>query len=110
MLCQICNEEEAAYTIIPTGEGLPQTLGVTCIARWVLEGIKDVLPAQEIAAALGPMFVGPAAASRELDSTPKRSAKKGKRTAKLGAQPDPDGGPPEGAQEDPDNEADAGQA
>ncbi len=100
MLCEVCNEEEAAFTLIPTGEGMPQILGPACFARAGLELAKAILPAEEIASTLGPMFVGPAAASRELDKTPKRSTRKAKGAAKLGAEPDPESG----AEESPGKE------
>jgi hypothetical protein len=100
MLCEVCNEEEATVTLIPVGEGMPQSIGAACFARFGLEAAKANLPAEEIAASLGPMFVGPAVASRELDTTPKRSARKAKPKAELGAQPDLDGDPPEGDGED----------
>jgi hypothetical protein len=98
MLCQVCESEEAAWTLIPIGEGLPQSIGNGCFARFGLAAAKELLPAEEIAETLGPMFVGPATAARELDSTPKRSATPGRRKAKLGAQPEPAGDPPEGAE------------
>ncbi len=59
MLCEVCNEEEAAFTIIPVGEGMPQSLGPACFARAGLEVAKQILPAEEIAATIGPMFVTP---------------------------------------------------
>lgn len=60
MICEVCNEEEAVFTMIPTGEGLPESIGVLCLARRGLEVAKAYLPAEEIAATLGPMFVTPA--------------------------------------------------
>lgn len=61
MICQTCGLNEAAVTIIPTGaEGLPQTVCSACMAQMGLELAKVVLPAEEIAAILGPMFVTPA--------------------------------------------------
>ena len=98
MLCQLCNQEEAAFTIIPVGPGDPEILGPACFARAGLETAKAILPAEEIAQTLGPMFVGPAAAARELDATPKRAARKAGRKAKLGAQPEPESDPEEGSE------------
>jgi hypothetical protein len=60
MLCEICEAEDAVYTVVPTGEGMPQTLGVNCFARAGLNLAKDVLDPLEIAETLGPMFVPPA--------------------------------------------------
>lgn len=59
MECAICGEEEAAFTVIPTGQGDPQILGAACFARAGLELAKQILPAEEIAQTLGPMFVIP---------------------------------------------------
>jgi len=98
MLCSICEEEEAAFTVIPTGQGDPSIIGPVCFARSGLELAKEILPAEEIAHILGPMFVGPAAAARELDATPKRSKGKARRKADVGAEPNPDGDPAEGAE------------
>ena len=61
MLCEICEAEEAAFTIIPTGEGMPQSLGPACFARAGLGLAKEILDPEEIASTLGPMFVKPAA-------------------------------------------------
>jgi hypothetical protein len=59
MQCQICDSEEAVFTVIPTGEGLPEILGPVCFARAGLDLAKEILPAEEIAQILGPMFVNP---------------------------------------------------
>jgi hypothetical protein len=59
MDCEVCGQEEAAFTIIPTGQGMPQSLGAACFARAGLELAKAILPAEEIADTLGPMFVKP---------------------------------------------------
>jgi hypothetical protein len=60
--CQVCGQEPEAFTVIPSGQGDPQFLGVACLARFGLEMAKEVLPPEEIAATLGPMFVAPARA------------------------------------------------
>src|SRR5579859_235914 len=99
MNCQICDQEEAAFTIIPVGPGDPQSLGPVCFARAGLDLAKTILPAEEIAGILGPMFVGPAASARELDTTPKRSTRKAKGPAKLGAEPDPENSSEEGPEQ-----------
>jgi len=68
MLCEVCEQEEATLTLIPVGEGMPQSIGGACFARFGLETAKAVLPAEEIAQILGPMFVsatpGPSAKAR----------------------------------------------
>jgi hypothetical protein len=71
MNCELCNEEEAAFTIIPVGEGMPQSLGPACFARAGLELAKQILPAEEIASTLGPMFVTPMTPKDETGA-PKR--------------------------------------
>ena len=95
MNCELCEEEEALFTIIPIGEGMPQSLGPACFARAGLEFAKAALPAEEIASVLGPMFVQPAAtlemgaAGAEIGKRPRKS--KAKREAPEG----PAGGPAE---------------
>lgn len=59
LTCELCEQEEAMFTIIPTGQGAPQVLGLACYARQGLELAKQILPAEEIAETLGPMFVAP---------------------------------------------------
>jgi hypothetical protein len=83
MLCEVCNEEEATVTLIPVGEGMPQSIGAACFARFGLEAAKASLPAEEIAAVLGPMFVQPARPE------PEPKAAKSKRPAKAEAAPEP---------------------
>ena len=99
MNCEVCNEEEASVTLIPVGEGMPQSIGPACFARFGLEAAKATLPAEEIAATLGPIFISPVTAARELDKTPKRSTRKAKRAAAVGADADPENTPEEGAAE-----------
>jgi hypothetical protein len=60
MNCQICDAEEATLNLVPTGEGMPQFVGPACFARMGLALAKEILPAEEIAATLGPLFVTPA--------------------------------------------------
>ena len=95
MQCEICGQEEAAFTIIPTGEGMPQSLGAACFARSGLELAKAILPAEEIAQTLGPMFVSPSRA-RAL-----------KKAAAESPQPQPEPEPkPEPAEEGTGDETD----
>lgn len=72
MNCEGCNEEEAVFTLIPVGEGLPESIGVACFARRGLELAKRVLPAEEIAQQLGPMFVGPATPAAQVKGSKRR--------------------------------------
>ena len=79
MNCEVCEQEEAVVTLIPTGsEGMPQSVGSACFARFGLETAKQVLPAEEIAGILGPMFVQPPAkapAAKAPKSKPGKAAK-----------------------------------
>jgi hypothetical protein len=95
MQCQICEQEEAIFTIIPVGEGMPQLLGAACYARAGLDFAKTILPPEEIMEALGPIFVTlPQAVDLELENPPaKPKARKSK--AKAQADEGTAGGPPE---------------
>lgn len=91
MLCQICEAEDAAFTVIPVGEGDPQILGPACFARSGLEFAKAALPAEEIAAVLGPMLVGPAAESPQPKAkTNPKTNPKAKPEAEKPAQAEPE--------------------
>ena len=93
MNCQLCDEEPAAFTIIPAGQGDPQILGAACFARAGLELAKAILPAEEIAAQLGPMFVhSPQEAEAELGKA-RRKGGKSKPAPAVGAEPGPPGDP-----------------
>lgn len=93
MLCEVCNEEEAAFTMIPTGEGLPESIGPVCLARRGLELAKVILPAEEIAATLGPMFVTPAREDLHEDAAKQRKGRKSKAPADAPAAEGEAGGP-----------------
>jgi len=97
MQCKICDEEEAIFTVIPVGEGLPQILGPVCFARAGLDLAKSILPAEEIAAILGPMFVQPDT-STALKEAHKGTIKGRKSQAK---DPEPEQGPAGGEAETP---------
>jgi hypothetical protein len=97
MNCELCEEEEALFTIIPIGEGMPQSLGAACFARAGLEFAKAALPAEEIASVLGPMFVQPNT-SPELKAAHKATIKGRKSKAK---EPDAPEGPAGGEVEVP---------
>jgi hypothetical protein len=96
MRCEVCEAEEAAFTIIPTGEGLPQSLGPGCFARSGLELAKAILPAEEIAATLGPLFVSPARA--EAIAKGSKRAKREEPEPKPEPEPEPE--PTEGPTEE----------
>ena len=90
--CDMCEQEEAAFIVGDVSTGDQKFLGPGCFARFGLEFAKNVLPGEEVAAQLGPMFVAdmiaPEAAPPEA---PKRA--KGKKTQAEGpAEEGPAGG------------------
>lgn len=97
MHCEVCEAEEAAFTIIPVAEGMPQSLGPACFARAGLEIAKAVLPAEEIAATLGPMFVTPA----RQEALAKDSKRRGRKAPAEAADQEPETGPAAGPAEAP---------
>lgn len=78
MICEICNENEVAWTLIPIGEGLPQSLCDSCLAIRGIVWSKENLPAEDIAAMLGPMFVTPA--REDLHEEAPKVAKRGRKS------------------------------
>jgi hypothetical protein len=96
MKCEVCEAEEAAFTIIPTGpEGFPQSIGPACFARMGLEFAKTLLPAEEVATTLGPLFVTPAR-QRALAKDSKRvQAEEPTPEPEPEPEPEPAPGPPE---------------
>ncbi len=80
MICQICNENEAVWTLIPTGEGLPESLCDSCLGIRGLVWAKANLPAQDVAALLGPMFVTPARDDLHEEAAKVRKGRKSKTT------------------------------
>lgn len=95
MRCEVCEAEEAAFTIIPTAEGMPQSLGPACFARSGLELAKAILPAEEIAATLGPLFVTPARAEAIGRGSKRRKAEEPEAEPEAKAEPAPPEGEPE---------------
>jgi hypothetical protein len=95
--CQICGQEEVAFTIIPAGEGDPQFLGVGCFTRVGLELAKAILPAEEVASTLGPLFVNPAREDLHEGAKSRRKAK----PEPPAPEPQPSPGPAPGSPEVP---------
>ena len=95
MICEVCNEEEAVFTMIPTGEGLPESIGAACLARRGLELAKAILPAEEIAATLGPMFVTPAREDLHEEAAKVRKGRKSKAAPEAPEDKGEAGGPAE---------------
>jgi hypothetical protein len=93
--CEVCDQEEFAFTVTPAGEGAPRFLGPACFARFGLELAKSILPAEEIAATLGPMFVTPAREDLHEDAAKVRKGRKSKAAAETVESE----GPAEGAAE-----------
>ena len=94
MQCELCEVNEAAVTIIPTGEGMPMSVCPACMARQSLELAKRELPAEEIAAILGPMFVTPAREDLHQEAATERAKRPRKSKAKAEApQGEADGAP-----------------
>ena len=58
--CDICGQEPQAMQIGDMTSGDQKFVCVGCFARFGLDFAKAVLPAEEVAAVLGPMFVTPA--------------------------------------------------
>ena len=95
MICEMCEVNQASVTIIPTGEGLPQSVCSTCMARMGLELAKQLIPAEEIAATLGPMFVSPAREDLHEDAAKVRKGRKSKAAPEATAPEGETGGPVE---------------
>ena len=55
--CDICGQQPQAIQLGNMETGEQQFICVGCAARWGLDFAKAVLPAEEIANTLGPMFV-----------------------------------------------------
>ncbi len=95
MLCEVCESEEAAFTIIPTGQGDPQSLGPACFARSGLELAKAILPPEEIAQTLGPMFVTPARTEAVAKASKRRKSEEPEPKPEPEPEPEPTPGPDE---------------
>lgn len=70
-LCDVCEQEEGEYLFGMLNEG-SNFVGRACMARAGLEIARAVLPPEEIAEFLGPMFVNGGAASKP---PPKRATR-----------------------------------
>lgn len=81
MLCELCEVNDAAVTIIPVGEGLPQSVCSPCMARMGLALAKELLPAEEVASTLGPLFVNPAREDLHQEAEAQRKGRKTKAKA-----------------------------
>lgn len=84
-MCDICGENPQQIQLGNMETGQQQFVCASCAARWGLDFAKAILPPEEIAAALGPMFVDPA---REDLHEGAAKARKG-RKAKAAPEPPP---------------------
>jgi hypothetical protein len=90
-VCDICQSEEAAFLVGNLADASQQFLGPGCFARAGLDFAKSVLPPEEIAEQLGPMFVSPGPAPAE-EGRPRKGGRKSKPAeaeSEPPAEPDP---------------------
>ena len=95
MNCDICGQLPQALIISDMSTGEQQFLCGGCFARWGLDFAKAVLPPEEIAERLGPMFVqSPRAQNAPAEKAAK--SRPGRKTKAPAAQePEPQPGEPE---------------
>lgn len=94
MNCDVCELEEVTFIVGNAQTGDQQMLGPACFARMALEIAKAILPAEEIASTLGPLFVKPAETpSPEAQKAPGGRKRKAA-TEEPPAPPRPSEGPP----------------
>ena len=94
-LCDGCQAEPVAFIVGNAESGAQQFLGPACFARFGLDFAKLLLPAEEIANILGPMFVEGSTDPATAAQAPKRQ--KGK--AKAAKSQDAPSGPATGSSE-----------
>lgn len=76
--CDICGEQPQAMQIGNMQTGEQQFVCTGCFARFGLDFAKAILPAEEIAAIVGPMFVDPAREDLHEGASKARKARKSK--------------------------------
>ena len=87
-LCDICGEQPQAIQLGNMETGEQQFICVGCAARWGLDFAKAVLPSEEVAGILGPMFVTPG----RQEALDKGAAKRGRKSkAKAEAEAEAEG-------------------
>ena len=84
-LCDICGEQPQAIQLGNMDTGEQQFICVGCAARWGLDFAKAILPPEEIAAILGPMFVTPGR-QEALDKGATKRGRKSKAKAEAEAE------------------------
>jgi hypothetical protein len=88
MNCDICGERPQAFIISDMSNGEQKFLCPGCFARFGVDFAKAILPPEEIAEQLGPMFVTPGRQAA-LAKAPK-SGKGRKAKANAEAEPEPE--------------------
>lgn len=97
MNCDICENETATFIVGNAETGEQHFMGPGCFARFGLEYAKKALPAEEIAAQLGPMLVSsPEAPSQEA----KRGGRGRRKPASVVSTQEGEGPPAEPAEGD----------
>jgi hypothetical protein len=93
MNCDICGQLPQAYIISDMSNGEQKFLCAGCFARFGVDFAKAILPPEEIAEQLGPMFVTPGR-QQALAKAPKSGrGRKAKTNAEAEPEPKPDAGP-----------------
>lgn len=76
--CDMCGEQPQTMQIGNMNTGEQQFVCTTCFARFGLDFAKAILPPEEIASVLGPMFVDPAREDLHEGAARQRKARKSK--------------------------------
>ena len=76
--CDICGEQPQSMQIGNMQSGEQQFVCAGCFARFGLDFAKAILPPEEIAAIVGPMFVDPAREDLHEEAKSQRRARKSK--------------------------------
>lgn len=85
--CDICGEQPQVMQIGNMMDGSQQFVCVPCFCRFGLDLAKQVLPPEEIAQVIGPMFVDPAREDLHQAHQTARGARKSKGKATPGVDP-----------------------
>ena len=93
LMCDICGENPQQIQLGNMETGEQKFICASCAARWGLDWAKQILPPEEIAAVIGPMFVTPAREDLLEGAAKVRKARKAKANPESGT--DGSGTPPE---------------
>lgn len=88
MICDTCQELEAKFMVgnMETGDQL--AVCPPCAGRWGITMAKIMLPGEEVAEMLGPMFVKPPTEAAEAPAEAPKSDKRPRKAAKRAAGPE----------------------